>query len=218
MRLPKFKVFQAAMMVLKTTWIRNFIGIFESSFKTELFVWNGRNLIIPSNVRMLANDQRTTNLLEGPGGTDGFRVVDVSHPDVYKLLISLIREASQNRNNHRCPNSMWWTKNRPRKKGNFKKQRFTQSCQPLENEIIKKLVHVAIVLQFLSKIYCPWGWGSWISPSLSNHKQLKIFRKPSNGYRRNGYQQVTWVISNRWIVFVVSTRTRTPCTIDKYWR
>lgn len=169
LRLPKFKVFQAAMMVLKTTWIRNFIGIFESSFKTELFFWNGRNLIIPSNVGMLANDQRTTNLLEGPGGTDGFRVVDVSHPDVYKLLISLIREASQNRNNHRCPNSMWWTKNRPRKKGNFKKQRFTQSCHPLENEIIKKLVHVAIVLQFLSKMYCPWGWGSWISPSLSNH-------------------------------------------------
>lgn len=64
------------------------------------------NLIIPSNVGMLANDQRTTNLLEGPGGTDGFRVIDVSHPDVYKLLISLIREASQNRNNHRCPNSM----------------------------------------------------------------------------------------------------------------
>lgn len=121
MRLPKFKVFQAAMMVLKTTWIRNFIGIFESSFKTELFFWNGRNLIIPSNAGMLANDQRTTNLLEGPGCTDGFRVVDVSHPDVYKLLISLIREASQNRNNHRCPNSMWWTKNRPRKKGNFKK-------------------------------------------------------------------------------------------------
>lgn len=104
------------------------------------------------------------------------------------------------------------------KKEISKKQRFTQSCQPFENEIIKKLVHVAIVLQFLSKIYCPWGWGSWISPSLSNHKQLKIFRKPSNGYRRNGYQQVTWVISNRWIVFVVSTRTRTPCTIDKYLR
>lgn len=121
MRLPKFNVFQAAMMVLKTTWIRNFIGIFESSFKTELFFWNGRNLIIPSNVGMLANDQRTTNLLEGPGGTDGFRVVDVSHPDVYKLLISLIREASQNRNNHRCPNSMWWTKNRPRKKRKFQK-------------------------------------------------------------------------------------------------
>lgn len=55
------------------------------------------------------------------------------------------------------------------KKEISKKQRFTQSCQPLENDIIKKLVHVAIVLQFLSKIYCPWGWGSWISPSLSNH-------------------------------------------------
>lgn len=35
---------------------------------------------------MLANDQRTTNLLEGPGGTDGFRVVDVSHADVVTYL------------------------------------------------------------------------------------------------------------------------------------